>query len=187
MKKLMLLFISLTTQLIFSQSNSEIIRWLNDFENNNSPERIMRGTFDDKVFLSYANGYLTINSMALGPMSLNGTSSIYNYKIVYKINDIKQIEAIDFEKDGKIIYDIKICTNDMSSIDIYSKKNDDSEYERLSLLKFEKWIEKFGNCSSELRFKFNKEVASKQLQRVYDALFLLAKNHNANPKIGSYF
>lgn len=187
MNKLLILFIILTPQLIFSQTNSEIINWLNDFENSNSPERIMQGTFNDKVNLSYDNGYLTINSMVFGPMSLNGTSSIYNYKIVYKIVDIKQIEAIEFEKESKIIYDVKICTNDISSIQVYTKKYEDSEYEKLNFLKFERWIEKYGNCSSELRFKFNKEVASKQLQRIYDALLLLAKNHNANPKIGSYF
>lgn len=187
MKKFLVLYITLTSQLIFSQTNSEIINWLNDFENSNSPERIMEGTLDDKVHLTYDNGYLTINSMVFGPLSLNGTSSIYNYKIVYKISDIKQIEAIEFAIESKIIYDIKICTNDISSIQVYTKKYEDSEYQKLSFLKFERWVDKYGNCSSELRFKFNKEVASKQLQRIYDALLLLAKNHNASPKIGSYF
>jgi hypothetical protein len=187
MKRLLILSISLISQLIFSQTNSEIIDWLNDFENSNSPERIMQGTFDDKVNLTYDNGYLTINSMVFGPMSLNGSSSIYNYKIVYKISDIKQIEAIEFVKEDKIIYDIKICTNDISTIQVFTKNYKDSVYEKLSFLKFERWVEKYGNCSSELRFKFNKEVASKQLQRIYDALLLLARNHNASPKIGSYF
>ena len=187
MKRYLSILILFTTQFIFSQTNSEIINWLNDFENSNSPERIMQGTFDDKVHLTYDNGYLTIDSMVFGPMSLNGSSSIYNYKIVYKISDIKQIEAIEFAKESKIIYDIKICTNDISTIQIYTKNYEDSEYEKLSFLKFERWIQKYGNCSSELRFKFNKEVASKQLQRIYDALLLLARNHNANPKMGSYF
>ena len=188
MKRYLSILILFTTQFIFSQTNTEIIRWLNDFENSNSPERILEGTFDNKVFLSYDNGYLTINSMGLGPMLLNGTSTIYNIKCEIKIADITQIEAIELNNGGEIIYDIKICTKTINeSIKIYSKKRNDSEYNKLSSVEYDSWIEDFGYCTNELRYKFLKVIAPKQLQRIYDALSQLAKNHNANPKIGSYF
>lgn len=188
MKKLLYLTLFFGTQFIFSQSNSEIIRWLNDFENSNSPESIMEGTFDDKVFLNYDNGYLVINSMRLGPILLNGTSEIFNIKCEIKIADITQIEAIELNKGVEIIYDVKICTKSTNeSIKIYEKKRNDSEYNKLSSVEYDNWIKDFGYCTNELRFKFLRVIAQKQLQRVYDALNQLAKNHNANPKIGSYF
>ena len=188
MKRYLLLFILLMTQFIFSQTNSEIIRWLNDFENSNSPSRIMPGTFDDKVFLTYDNGYLTINVSEIGPMLIDGTSSIYNYKFVIKVEDIIQIEAIELNKADYIFYDIKICTKTTNeSLEIYRKIRNNSEYNVLSASEYQRWVGQFGYCSDQLRYKFSKDIAPKQLQRVYDALNQLAKNHNANPKIGSYY
>lgn len=188
MKKILLLIFF--TQILLGQTNQEIISWLNDFEDNNSPQRIMEGTFDDKVFLEYqTEGNLIINSMVYGPLSFyNSKIPIYKYKCKIKISDIIQIEAIESEKGNFIFYDIKICTKPSSdSMKILRMKDNESVFNEFLPQEYENYTERFGWCWSELRFKFQKEIAKNQLLRIYKSFTQLSKNHNINPKIGSYF
>jgi hypothetical protein len=148
----------------------------------------MKGTLEDKVFLVYNNGLLVINSMAYGPLKFNGESPIYKYRCIINIADITQIEGIERQIEDYVFYDIKICTKQSTnSLNILRMKDDESNFNRLPFLAYEKYVEKFGSCWAELRFKFPKNIAKDQLSRIYKAFSQLAKNHNTNPKIGSYF
>ncbi|MFN7540286.1 MAG: hypothetical protein ACK5RQ_09585 [Bacteroidota bacterium] len=69
-KIILTILILFNFKICFSQTNEEttkksmeIIHWINSFEDNNSPERIMQGTLQDKVHTEYYNGFLTVYSM----------------------------------------------------------------------------------------------------------------------------
>jgi hypothetical protein len=169
-----------STQKSSTPTAVEIIQWLNNFENANSPERIMEGTFEDKVNLLYQDSILIINSMFFE--SLSGPPS--KIREIFKIKDIKRIEAIQQVKDDFIIVDFQIHF-DQGNIKMECKKYNEVNFSQCA--GSNSFFEKYGFMSSSLRFKFPKEKCDEYTQKVYQALETLAKIHGANPKIGSLF
>jgi hypothetical protein len=159
---------------------NEIIQWLNNFEDSNSPEAIMEGTFEDKVNLHYQDSTLTINSMFFG--SISGPSS--RIREVFLIKDIKQIEAFPRVKGDFTIVDIYIRF-DPGKIKLECKKYEEVYFTECEFCTFR--FEKYGYTSMALRFKFPNSKSEEYTQKVYNALEKLAKMHGANPKIGSIF
>lgn len=178
-----LLLISLAPSSCFSQetpSANEIIQWLNNFEDSNSPEAIMEGTLEDKVYLQYQEGLLTINSMFFG--SISGPSS--RIREVFLLKDIKQIEAFPRVIGDFTIVDIYIRF-DPGKLKLECKKYDQVNFTECEFCNFR--FEKYGHTSMALRFKFPNSKSEEYTQKVYNALEKLAKMHGANPKIGSIF
>ncbi len=163
-----------------AQTNKEIIDWLNNFEDRNSPERIMKGTFEDKVNLEYDTGYLIINSMAWQGSSVPPKK----LRNIIRIADITKIEALKKVNNGKVIFDINICAK-YGSIGILEKESGDRDFKPA---KWEQgYFNRFGYCSAEFRLKFPIETANTEVERVYKAFRKLCENHGAYPKIGSLF
>jgi|GEM_PF-5013326 len=158
----------------------EIIQWLNNFEDSNSIERIMEGTFEDKVNLHYEDSVLTINSMYFG--SISGPPS--KIREVFLIKDIKQIEAFPTIKGDFTIVEIFIKF-DPGKIKLECKKYDEAYFKECEHCS--SFFAKHGFISSSLRFKFPNSKSEEYTQKVYTALEKLAKMHGANPKIGSIF
>ena len=180
---LSLLLISLAPSSCLSQETptaNEIIQWLNNFEDSNSPESIMEGTFEVKVNLHYQDSTLTINSMFFG--SISGPSS--RIREVFLIKDIKQIEAFPRIKGDFTVVDIYIRF-DPGKIKLECKGYDEAYFKECEHCS--SFFAKHGFISSSLRFKFPNSQSEEYTQKVYNALEKLAKMHGANPKIGSIF
>jgi len=171
----------------FSQSNDEtnkksleIIQWINSFEDNNSPERIMRGTLQDKVHAEYSNGILTIYSM----IWQGSREPILSVRAIIKISDITRIEAQERNIDNYTFVDIAIFVKE-TSISLECKNDNELQFYKCNFE--EKWFEKEGFCSKNLRFKFSKESSATEIKRVYKALSDLCILNGGNPKIGSLY
>jgi hypothetical protein len=171
----------------FSQSNDEtnkksleIIQWINSFEDNNSPERFMKGTMKDKVYAEYSNGILTIYSM----LWQGSREPILCVREIIKIKDITRIEAKEKNTDNYTFVDIAIFVKE-TSISLECKKDYELQFYKSSFE--EKWFEKVGFCSLNLRFKFSKESAATETNRVFNALADLCILNGGNPKIGSLY
>jgi hypothetical protein len=171
----------------FSQSNDEtnkksleIIQWINSFEDNNSPEKIMKGTLQDKVHIEYINGILTIYSM----IWQGSREPILSIREIIKINDITRIEAQERNVDNYTVVDIAIFVKE-GSISLECKNDNEVQFYKCSFE--EKWFEKVGFCSKNLRFKFSKESSETEIKRVYKALSDLCILNGGNPKIGSLY
>ena len=158
----------------------EIIHWINDFENRNSPERIMEGTMQDKVNLKYENGILIINSMLFRMMS--PTPLMIREYIILK--DVIRIEALKTTKDDYAFVDFAIYTKE-GSINMQCKEISDSYY--LECPWKDRYYTEMGYISKNLRFKFPNNLADKEIDRVYNALTELFKSQGLYPKIGSLF
>ena len=186
MKKILLLLI-VSPFLCYSQSNEEIskksieiIQWINTFEDNNSVERIMKGTFEDKVYVEYNQGKLIVYSM----LWQGSREPIMNLREIIEIKDIIRIEAKKKFSNDNIIADIAIFVKE-GSINLECKNRNEVHFYPFSLEK--KWFDKVGFCSLNLRFKFSKEIASTQIERVFNALSDLTILNGGNPKIGSLY
>lgn len=186
-KTILLLIISLISFNCFSQSNNEItnesieiVRWINNFEDHNSPERIMEGTLQDKVHVEYNNGVLIIYSMIW-----QGTREpIMIIREIFNLKDVIRIEAQERNIDENVIVDISIQVKE-GSISMECRNDNQNEFSRCG---FEnKWFDKVGFCSKNLRFKFPKEFAQDRIERVYKALNELVILNGGNPIIGSKF
>lgn len=171
----------------FSQSTDEItnksvdiVRWINNFEDNNSPEQIMQGTLQDKVHVEYNQGILTIYSMIW--QGSHEPNMII--REIVKLKDISRIEALEKNNGNNVIVDIAIHVQ-KESISLECKNDNDYQFHRCDFE--DKWYDKIGFCSRNLRFKFPKESASEQIERVYKALNELAIINGGKPKIGSMF
>ena len=180
MKRFLTTLFVLFYLLSYSQSNSEIIRWLNNFEDNNPVEKLMQGTLEDKVNLEYSNGSLIINSMIFNGMSTPPSK----VRSIIKIADITQIEAQKSYYNSWVNVDFNICTKP-GSIVMQIREPYSFEYKRWS--NEVGWYRRYGYCDLNLRFRFYQTNANSQIDRVYNALRTLANNHGANPKIGSIF
>ena len=171
----------------FSQHNDEvnkksleIVQWINAFENNNSVERIMKGTMQDKVYAEYSNGILTIYSM----LWQGSREPILCVREIIKIKDITRIEAKEKNTDNYTFVDIAIFVKE-TSISLECKKDYELQFYKSNFE--EKWFEKVGFCSLNLRFKFSKESAATEINRVFKALADLCILNGGNPKIGSLY
>ena len=190
MKKIKLISIIILLfcfNICFSQSNDEtnkksleIIQWINSFEDNNSPERIMKGTLQDKVHTEYSNGILTIYSM----IWRGSREPILSVREIIKISDITRIEAQEKNIDNYTVVDIAIFVKE-ASISLECKNDNELQFYKCSFE--EKWFEKIGFCSNNLRFKFSKEASASDIKRVYKALSDLCILNGGNPKIGSLY
>ncbi len=190
MKKInLILFIFLlsSSEVSFSQSqveitkkSVEIIQWINNFEDNNSPERIMQGTFQDKVSLEYNQGTLIIYSMIW--MSTREPIMIVREK--FNIKDIARIEAQEKTSGENVIVNIAIFVKE-GSISLECKNVNEDQFYRCSFE--DKWFDRVGFCSKNLRFKFPKETATSQIERVYKALSDLTVINGGNPKVGTLY
>ena len=182
MKNLILILVAflISSQFLYGQTNQQIVLWLNSFEDSNSPERIMAGTTEDKVFLEYQDSILIINSMVQSPFG-GYPSKIKTY---IRINNIIQIEAKEKIYGNNIICDLYICTKP-NSIKMYWKNTGDKDFVVFPIE--QKMLEKNGYCSTELRFKFPSSNSQDEIDRIYNALKQLCKNHGSEPKIGPYF
>jgi hypothetical protein len=160
-------------------STNEIVQWINKFEDYNSPERIMKGTLDDKVNIEINNDNLIINSMIW--MSSEPAIKV---KETINIKEIIRIEDLKIVRDEYTFVDFIICSK-KGSYKMECKRYDEYNYTRCSFE--DKWIEKSGFCSFSLRFKFLNNIAEKETQRVYNALEALMSNYGATPEIGSKF
>lgn len=186
--KFVLIILFLTyNKISYSQSNDEItkksveiIQWINGFENNNSPERIMKGTLQDKVHVEYNRGILTVYSM----IWQGSGQPILSVRETIKINDITRIEAQESNKDNYTIVDIAIFVK-KGSISLECKNDNEIQFYKCSFE--ESWYEKVGYCSTNLRFKFAKELSINEIKRVYKALSDLCTINGGNPKIGSLY
>jgi len=186
-KVILTIILLFNSKISFSQSKEEtakksveIIQWINSFEDNNSPERIMQGTLQDKVHAEYNNGILTVYSM-IWQGSKNPPLYIRD---IIKINDITRIEAQEKNFENYTIVDIAIFVKE-GSISIECKNDNESQFYKWSFEK--KWFEGVGFCSKNLRFKFPKESASTEIKRVYNALSDLCILNGGNPKVGSLY
>lgn len=170
----------------FSQWNNEItnesveiVRWINNFEDNNSPERIMQGTLQDKVHIEYNNGVLIIYSMIW-----QGSRAPITVREIFNLKDVLRIEAQEKNIDEYVIVNFSIQVKE-GSISMECRNDNQQEFSRCA---FEnKWFDKVGFCSKNLRFKFPKEFAQERIERVYKALNELTILNGGNPKIGSKF
>lgn len=160
-------------------SNREIVQWINNFEDSNSPERIMKGTTDDKTNIDCVGDFLIINSM----MWL-GTEPALKIKETINIKDIVRIEDSREVIGDYIFVDFIICSK-QGSYKMDCKRYNEYSFTRCSFE--EKWVDMQGCCSHSLRFKFLISKADEETQRVYNALKALMKNYGANPKFGSRF
>ena len=179
MKYLVVFLTIVVFNMTIAQSNEDIINWLNNFEDRNSPERIMKGTFEDKVNLDYKDGELIVNSMVYRGSSTPAMKT----RTIIKVSEITQIEALKTVKDNFTIYDINICANP-GAIDILIK---DANNNFKSATWANKYFEQKGYCTSEYRLKFSINSAKEEIERVYNAFRKLSENHGINPKIGSLF
>lgn len=158
----------------------EIIHWINDFEDRNSPERIMQGTLQDKVNIQFENGILVINSMIMRMMS----ASPLMIKEEIILADIIRVEALKTIKDNYTFVDFAIYTKE-GSILMLCKEMSDLNY--LECPWSEKYFDEKGFVSKNLRFKFPNSTADNEIDRVYRALTELFNSQGLNPKIGSLF
>jgi hypothetical protein len=186
-KTILLLIILLISFKSFAQSNNgianesvEIVRWINNFEDNNSPERIMEGTLRDKVHVEYNQGVLIIYSMALQGYR----EPIMIVREIFNIKDVIRIEAQESNINEYVIVDISIQVKE-GSIRMECKNDNQIEFSRCGIEN--KWFDKVGFCSKNLRFKFPKEFAQQRIERVYKALNELVVINGGNPKIGPKF
>lgn len=161
------------------KKSEEIISWINAFEDGHSPERIMKGTFDDKVNLEYEDGILIINTM----IWQGGALPIIKVRYKLEICDIQKIEAFDSDKGEYKIVDMMICAN-KESITMDCKEYKGAHYSKCSFA--DAFFADKGYCSLGLRFKFYSESES-NTKRVYNALETLARLHGASPTVGSMF
>ena len=163
-----------------SPSPKETIQWLNDFEDRNSPERIMQGTLKDKVNLEFENNELIINSIIW--RGSNTLPLMTRERLI--ISDISRIEALKTIKNDFTIVDI-IFYSKKGSILIQCKEFNDLNFSKCS------WEEKYflenGYTSSDLRFKFPNNIAQQEIERVYKALESFFNSQGCYPKIGSMF
>jgi hypothetical protein len=186
-KPILLIILLSISKVSFSQSISEItrksveiIQWINNFEDNNSPEKIMQGTFQDKVRIEYNQGTLIIYSMIW-----KGTREpIMIVRENFKIKDITRIEAQEKTNGDNVIVDIAIFVKE-GSISLECKNDNEDQFYRCSFE--DKWFDRVGFCSKNLRFKFPKETANSQIERVYKALSDLTVINGGNPKVGSLY
>lgn len=163
-----------------TEYSKEIILWINNFENNNSVERIMQGTTEDKVHLEYKDGFLIINSML---WKIEGQPDYI--RAVLKIQDVVSIEAVKKYNESFVIVAFQICSRE-DSIIMECKDTKNSFFVKCDWYDDDMY-EEFGFCSSELRFKFPTASANDEIERVYRALKELVVFNGGNPRIGSLF
>jgi hypothetical protein len=180
MNRILLLLLLFSFSNSYNQSNSEILTFLNMFENVNAVERYAKGKFKEKVSLEYKDGNLIINSFIYLGKSTPGLV----VRSIIKISDITRIEASKEYYNNMTYVDFYICAKP-GSINIQEQERYNSRYKTWSNESL--WFKKNGYCDSEIRLKFPSDIADSQIDRVYNALEALAKNHGAKPKIGSLF
>ena len=178
MKRLLLVLFFST--LGYSQSDSEITIWVNNFENNNPVEKLLIGEYYDRINIGVESGFLLVNSMDFNGY---GKTPARNRQLV-TLSEIERIEAVKkVRADGDVIVTFRICTSRTGFIRQKFKNN--SVW--INETNTDEFVKKFGACSSQLSFKFPGSIVDRQIERVYKALKTLANNHGANPKIGSLF
>ena len=160
-----------------SQSNSEIITWINNFENSYAVERILDGTFSDKVFLyEDEKGYLIIKE-------LSWDSSSTPPQVLFRI-DLSKINRIYGElrkgSEGASV-DVKICVEPGYITAEISKNGNPLPVD------INKFIKQQGYCNASIRLTFNLDESEDNTKRIINAIAKLAENNGSNPKIGSLF
>ena len=170
---------SLAAIAAIEQSDKEIIRWLNEFEDRNAVEKILQGTFENKVVLECNNGNLIIKEL-----SYNVFGPPFRFKTIIKIADITRIEALKSGSKNFTGYDVNICSKP-ESIQLLQLNDKTGVYSKASIA--DELYEEHGSCDSGIRVQFPSDIAEKEIQRVYKALSDLCKNHGAEPKIGSLY
>ena len=171
---------NLTNQNHQFAKTEEIIHWLNDFEDRNSPERIMQGTLQDKVNIQFENGILEINSMIMRMMSPSPLMIQEDIILV----DVIRVEALKSIKDNYTFVDFAIYTKE-GSISMQCKEMSDPNYTECPWS--DKYFKEKGYVSKNLRFKFPNNIAEKEIDRVYKALTELFNSQGVYPKFGSLF
>jgi len=176
MKKILIFIFS--PLLLISQENSEIIAWINQFENNYAIERILEGTSKEKVNVFYKNGYLIINSLIWSSRGAPPESSCE-----IDLSKVKRIFAEPSRGLEKTSAEINICA-EPGFIKIFIKQPNTSRFVRYNDAEF---LKKSGYCDASIRLKFDHNESTDQIDRIIKALQTLSKNHGANPIIGSLF
>tara|TARA_B100000963_G_scaffold290144_1_gene259902 strand:- start:601 stop:1134 length:534 start_codon:yes stop_codon:yes gene_type:complete len=161
------------------QSNSEIVAWLNQFENNYAVERILQGTLREKVNIFYKNGSLVVNSLIWN--GRGNTPPESNCEI--DLSKVKRIFAEPKRGSEKTLVDINICA-EPGFIKIFIKNPITSSFVRFD---DEEFLKKSGYCDASIRLKFHHNESTDQIKRILNALQTLSKNHGANPVVGSLF
>jgi len=164
---------------INAQNNSEIINWINAYENNYAIEEILDGTFSDKVFLFLDEE----EKLMIKEFSFDGSSSppVLFWKIdLSKINRIYG-EPVKSKSGNRVSVEIKICV-EPGYINIVGYKNG-----RDLPVDFDTFLRENGHCNASIRLNFSADESAKKIERIINAIAALAKNKGSNPKIGSLF
>ena len=177
MKKLLIFIFS--PLLSMGQSNSEIVAWLNQFENNYAIEKILQGTTKEKVNIFYKNGSLVVNSLIWSGSGNTPPES----SCEIDLSKVKRIFAEPKRGLEKTSAEINICA-EPGFIKIFIKYPNTSSFVRYDDAEF---LKKSGYCDASIRLKFNHNESTGQIERILNALQSLSKNHGANPVVGSLF
>jgi len=163
-----------------SQSNSEIITWINNFEDSYAVERILDGTFSDKVFLyEDKKGYLIIKELIWDSSST--PPQVLSRIDLSKINRIYGEVRKGSEGEGASV-DVTICVEPGYITAEVSKNGNPYPFD------INKYIKQKGYCNASIRLTFNNlDESDDNTKRIINAIAKLAENNGSNPKIGSLF
>tara|TARA_R110002153_G_scaffold196886_2_gene350268 strand:+ start:109 stop:645 length:537 start_codon:yes stop_codon:yes gene_type:complete len=178
MKKLLLLFVFFlfSSNQVNSQSDFEIISWINNYEDTYAIERILDGTFSDKVFLyKDSRGYLIIKELiwdsSSPPIILTRIDLSKIIRIFAEPTTGTEMTAID----------VNIC---VEAGYITAEGSKDGKPLRFD---FNGYIRDNGYCNESIRLQFKLNNSDKYTQRIINAIAKLAENNGSNPEIGSLF
>jgi hypothetical protein len=166
---------------ITAQTNSEIIAWINSYEDSYAVERLVEGSYADKVSLSLGDkGKLVITE---GIWTGSSTPRIELISAI-DLSKIKRVYGGEpREINGMAIVDIYICVEPgfikMRALNLDGTK--------VHYLNPDEILEKWGHCNMAIRLKFSPLQAAENTERVVNAIIALAKNNGSNPKVGSLF
>ena len=166
-----------------SQSNSEIITWINNFEDSYAVERILDGTFSDKVFLyEDEKGYLIIKELIWDSSST--PPQVLSRIDLSKINRIygEVINGADGTSAVQFGVALTICVEPGYITAEVSKNGNPYPFD------INKYIKQKGYCNASIRLTFNNlDESDDNTKRIINAIAKLAENNGSNPKIGSLF